>query len=188
MTDQSCKNNLQNLQILEFCKKSVTFAKQHPVGCFDIKFEDNWFGTKHRWSGSFATMQLIMVPGPWFNIKMTSYQYRKSHCGDKTVLRWSYLHKGISYTGKMSSLYWTGPQVCSHPIESIVENALVQHKKMGFFPFCYGQNTIVENNNFLYCEEIHHHTSNIGHILLDNKSVDHKDVVGASLVHAAPTT
>ena len=44
--------------------------------------------------------------GPWFNIKMTSYQYRKSHCGDKTVARSSYLHNGISYTGKTSSLYW----------------------------------------------------------------------------------
>ena len=40
---------------------------------------------------------------PWFNIKMQFYQYRKSHCGDKTV---SYLHNGISYTGKMASLYW----------------------------------------------------------------------------------
>ena len=48
--------------------------------------------------------------GPWFNIKMTSYQYRKSHCGDKTVVRSSYLHNGISYTGKMSSLYWIGAQ------------------------------------------------------------------------------
>ena len=37
---------------------------------------------------------------------MSSYQYRKSHCGDKTVVRSSYLHNGISYTGKMSSLYW----------------------------------------------------------------------------------
>ena len=36
--------------------------------------------------------------GPWFNIKMTSYQYRRSHCGDKTILRPSYLHNGISYT------------------------------------------------------------------------------------------
>ena len=50
--------------------------------------------------------------GPWeiwaliFNIKMSSCQYRKSHCGDKTVARSSYLHNGISYTGKMSSLYW----------------------------------------------------------------------------------
>ena len=45
-------------------------------------------------------------PGPRFNIKMSSYQYSKSHCGDKTVVRSSYLHNGISYTGKMSSLYW----------------------------------------------------------------------------------
>ena len=30
----------------------------------------------------------------------------KSHCGDKTILRPLYLHNGISYTGKMTSLYW----------------------------------------------------------------------------------
>ena len=45
--------------------------------------------------------------GSWINIKMPSYQYRKSHCGDKTILRPSYLHSGISYTGKTTSLYWT---------------------------------------------------------------------------------
>ena len=39
---------------------------------------------------------------------MSSYRYRKSHCGDKTVVRSSYLHNGISYTSKMSSLYWIG--------------------------------------------------------------------------------
>ena len=44
-------------------------------------------------------------PGPRFNIKMSSYQYRKSHYGDKTVVRSSYLHSGISYSGKMTSLY-----------------------------------------------------------------------------------
>ena len=49
--------------------------------------------------------------GPRFNIKMSSYQYRKSHCGDKTVVRSSYLHNGISYTGKTISLYWVGAQV-----------------------------------------------------------------------------
>ena len=54
--------------------------------------------------------------GPWFNIRTTSYQYRKSHCGDKMVIRSSYLHNGISYTGKMSSLYWISPLVssCTH--------------------------------------------------------------------------
>ena len=37
---------------------------------------------------------------------MSSYQYRKPHCGDKTILRPSYLHNGISYTVKTTSLYW----------------------------------------------------------------------------------
>ena len=41
---------------------------------------------------------------------MSCYQYRKSHCGDKTILRLSYLHNGISYTSKMISLYWIGAQ------------------------------------------------------------------------------
>ena len=50
-------------------------------------------------------------PGPWFNIKMSSYQYRKSHSGDKMILRPSYLHNGISYTGKMTYLYWIRAQV-----------------------------------------------------------------------------
>ena len=46
--------------------------------------------------------------GPWFNIKISSYQYRKSHCGDKTILRPSYLHNGISHTGNTTSPYWIG--------------------------------------------------------------------------------
>ena len=53
--------------------------------------------------------------GPRFNIKMTSYWYRKSHCGDKTILRPSYLHNGISYTGKTTSLYWIGAQAFQKP-------------------------------------------------------------------------
>ena len=47
--------------------------------------------------------------GHWFNIEISSYQYRKPHCGDKTVIRSSYLHNGISYTDIMASLYWIGP-------------------------------------------------------------------------------
>ena len=53
-------------------------------------------------------------PGPWFNIKMPSYQNRKPHCGDKTILRQSYLHYGISHTGKMASFYWTSHLVVIH--------------------------------------------------------------------------
>ena len=42
---------------------------------------------------------------------MSSYQYRKSHCGDKTILWSSYLHNGISFTDKMASLYWICPLI-----------------------------------------------------------------------------
>ena len=44
---------------------------------------------------------------------MPSYQYRKCHCGDKTVVRLSYLHNGISYTGKMAYFYWISPLLCN---------------------------------------------------------------------------
>ena len=51
-----------------------------------------------------------LTPGPRFNKKISSYQYGKSHCGDKTVVRSSYLHNGISYIGKITSLYWIRAQ------------------------------------------------------------------------------
>ena len=72
----------------------------------------------HGRQGPDAILQWLRRPGPWFNIKMTSYQYRKSHCGDKTVVRSSYLHNGTFNTGKMSSLYWTSLQT-SHSIRVI---------------------------------------------------------------------
>ena len=64
------------------------------------------------------TSLIIRMPTTWgrFNIKIPPYPYRKSHCGDKTILRPSYLHNGISYTGKMTSLYWIGALVCFHPL------------------------------------------------------------------------
>ena len=40
------------------------------------------------------------------------YQYKKFHCGDKTVVKSSYLRNAISPSGKMASmasLYWTNP-------------------------------------------------------------------------------
>ena len=55
------------------------------------------------------------LSGPWFNInlKMSSYQYRKSRYRDKMILQLSYVHNGISYIlvypGKMTSLYWIRP-------------------------------------------------------------------------------
>ena len=51
-------------------------------------------------------MYQYFQPGPWFNIKMSSYQDRSSRCGDKTIRRPSYLHNMISYIDKTTSLYW----------------------------------------------------------------------------------
>ena len=62
-----------------------------------------------RGTGRTIMCAIHIWPGPWFNKKMLPYQYRKSHCGEKTVVRSSYLHKGISYTGKMASFYWIRP-------------------------------------------------------------------------------
>ena len=57
-----------------------------------------------------AWNELLLVIIPAITPIATYYQYRKSHCGDKTIWRPSYLHNGISYTGKMTSLYWIGAQ------------------------------------------------------------------------------
>ena len=57
-----------------------------------------------------VNIEISDTQAPRFNIKMTSCQYRKSHCGDKTILRPSYLHNGISYTDKTTSLYWIRAQ------------------------------------------------------------------------------
>ena len=73
-------------------------------------------------------------PGPQINIKMSSYQPRKSHCGDKTVVRSSYLRNGISYTGKMASLYWIRAlvfnwKIISHKISKYLHQSLVRPLK-----------------------------------------------------------
>ena len=93
-TQRSCETNMhwyskEDLQLI--CPWKIASDSIHNVKCIKPCMP---------WSG------------PRFNIKMTSYQYRKSHCGDKTILRPSYLHNGISYTGKTTSLYWIRAQ-CS---------------------------------------------------------------------------
>ena len=49
----------------------------------------------------------MKTTGIWLNIMMPSYQYRKSHRVDKTILWPFYLHIGISLTSKMTSLHST---------------------------------------------------------------------------------
>ena len=78
------------------------------------------------------TLAIVSVgTGPWFNIKMSSYQLWKSHCGGKMILRPSYLHNGISYTGKTTSLHW---------IRSLMVNswrAAVNFRKYEWFIFTF---------------------------------------------------
>ena len=66
----------------------------------------HWICHMHRW-----------CPGPWFNIKMSSYQYRKSRFGDKTVVGSSYLHNEISYAVKMPFYIESAP--CPSPPSQI---------------------------------------------------------------------
>ena len=49
---------------------------------------------------------------------MLSNEYRNSHCADKTVVKPSYLHKGIPYTSRITSLHWIRAQVICGSIHS----------------------------------------------------------------------
>ena len=51
---------------------------------------------------------------------MKSCRYRKSHCGDKTILRPSDLHNGIPSTGTIASLYWIRALILSVYIEAVL--------------------------------------------------------------------
>ena len=55
--------------------------------------------------------------GGWFNIKKSSYQYNKSHYGDKTILRPSYPHNEIYRTDKNTFLYWIWGLVVGIPYQ-----------------------------------------------------------------------
>ena len=88
---------------MDWAKTTTTRNKKH------LKF-GIWWPNIRDFTVVNVTAADIKRPGPWFNIKMSSYQYRKSHCVDKTILRPSYLHNVISYTGKMASLYWIRAQ------------------------------------------------------------------------------
>ena len=60
--------------------------------------------TTCEWSTSLLPTKVWLIIEVWQY--MSSYQYRKSHCGDETIWQMSYLHSGFSYAGKITSLYW----------------------------------------------------------------------------------
>ena len=81
--------------------ENVAFWRYFVIGCPGSCHFDNF---RFSQSENFVNMATSAFPnhpsGPWFNIKKSSYQYMKSRCGDKTIWILSYLHNGISYTGK----------------------------------------------------------------------------------------
>ena len=91
--------------------EAVRSVRQENAACLHDMFHVNEAPYEMRWNKIIQPKMKTTTPGGWINIKMPSYQYRKSHCGDKTVVRSSYLHNWISYTGKMTSLYWIGALV-----------------------------------------------------------------------------
>ena len=77
-------------------------------------------------------------PGSLFNIKMSSYQYRKSHCGDKTVVGFPLLVKWHLYVESGPWLQNLGKRknVISHHIKWSV---LYMRKKIWHFKIHKGQ-------------------------------------------------
>ena len=111
-----------HMQIFSHGKANEDFGGFAAYGCYCLHhcghmwFRCNCFKNKMPWSIMICCVEPGKGRSPirlWarFNIKMSSYRYRKSHYGDKTVVRSSYLHNGISYTGKTVSLYWIRVQV-----------------------------------------------------------------------------
>ena len=80
-----------------------------------------------HWVQSITSVSLSQLPGTWFNIVMPSYQYRKSHCGAKTILWLSCLHNGISYTGKTASI------IRAQAAFNIVFKMTLQHAALYFW-------------------------------------------------------
>ena len=84
-------NQSQQIHLNSTKEQSFSFNLKFLCANFSAKIwafsESEWFSLN---VGSWR------CPGPWFNIKMSFYQYRWSHCWDKTILWSSYLHNGIS--------------------------------------------------------------------------------------------
>ena len=89
----------------------------YPHNCYNVYVIVLWL-TMIWWHLTVKTLR------PRFNIKMSSYQYKKSHCGHKIIVRSSYLNNGISNSGKMKSLYWIRARI-AHSWESGVSCTFV---------------------------------------------------------------
>ena len=102
----------QNSDLICLSYNQVSVYLTGPNACLCPQYHQTQNSVAKTWANSNENKQyqclwkMFCEPGPRFNIKTSSYQYRKSHCGDKTILRPSYLHNGVSYNGNTTSLYW----------------------------------------------------------------------------------
>ena len=106
---------------------------------------------------------------------MSSYQYRESHCGDKTIFRPSYLHNGISYIGIKKSSYWYRKSHCGDKTilrPSYLHNGISYAGKMTYLYWIRALDTFPYKDFFFIHELLSNivFTSvnglNIGHIAL----------------------
>ena len=79
--------NFKEMKQLYFHSNFIEVCSQVSTGTSDGLALNTWHAI--TWTN------VDQDPWPWFNIKMSSYQYMKSHCGGKTVIRLSCLHNGI---------------------------------------------------------------------------------------------
>ena len=105
------KNTPNNITILRYDLLIIVHDKQwsQKQGCrgWNGRLATHWFFCCLMGSTSHVDSTLCLYgpdysswdPGAWFNIKISSSLYRKSHCGDKTLVRSSCFHNEISYTG-----------------------------------------------------------------------------------------
>ena len=100
---------LHKLMLTQLRNVSLSYLTLNTLDCFEEYYIHLRFDTCDIKTGQVVDIKPQGTKWPWFNIRMSSYQHRNSHCRDKTILRPSYLHNGISYTGKMTSLYWISP-------------------------------------------------------------------------------
>ena len=110
----------------------VKMTAQAPVSIHKVylcRHRYTHYGIRQSWDSLFLMMEISVLVKCHLGLiqyKMLSYQYRNSHCGDKTILLPSYVHNGISYTGKtnfyikfgLSLLKWASVVLCTERMKN----------------------------------------------------------------------
>ena len=130
--DWSCANQPICLQMLYLLQVVVVVvvAEEPGVQPHHLKWTGTllWCTTQTHSQVSRALIHCIL--------KMLSYQYRKSHCADKTVVRSSYLYNGISYTFRHLFFIRCSPIIRQSILSKISQNRHpIAYPRLLFFFF-----------------------------------------------------